>query len=174
MSLQPLRPNLRVIPGDIEQVEWAWFCGHCASPSLNGLPPAPNGRVCRSCDMGVLLEARADDAPRPGSAFLVVDSRLLVQAVSTHAEKFLGVREETAVNRAVSELLMPADAEAPGKGFASLLASAVSDDNSSRSVVVRPANTFGVRIRARISACGPPRAALVVLDGPRARPLRAV
>jgi hypothetical protein len=38
---------------------------------------------------------------------------------------------------------------------------------------VRPANTFGVRVRARITACGPPRAALIVLDR-RAPQLRAV
>ena len=39
---------------------------------------------------------------------------------------------------------------------------------------VRPWNTFGVRLRARIAPCGPPRAALVVLDPSPARPLRAL
>jgi hypothetical protein len=29
---------------------------------------------------------------------------------------------------------------------------------------VRPANTFGIRLTARIATCGPPRAALVVLE----------
>jgi hypothetical protein len=29
---------------------------------------------------------------------------------------------------------------------------------------VRPKGTFGVRVRARITACGPPRAALIVFE----------
>ena len=41
-------------------------------------------------------------------------------------------------------------------------------------VTVRPWNTFGVRMRARIAPCGPPRAALVILEDPTSRPLRAV
>jgi hypothetical protein len=32
---------------------------------------------------------------------------------------------------------------------------------------VRPWNTFGVRMRAKIAMCGPPRAALIVLDDDR-------
>jgi hypothetical protein len=30
--------------------------------------------------------------------------------------------------------------------------------------MVRPANTFGVRLTARIDSCGPPTAALIVFD----------
>lgn len=33
-----------------------------------------------------------------------------------------------------------------------------------RTVTLRPTNTFGIRMKARIAACGPARAALVVLD----------
>ena len=39
---------------------------------------------------------------------------------------------------------------------------------------VRPWNTFGVRMRARIATCGPPRAALIVLETGRGPSLRAV
>jgi hypothetical protein len=42
------------------------------------------------------------------------------------------------------------------------------------SAFVRPWNTFGVRLRARVASCGPPRAALVVLENQQARPLRVV
>jgi hypothetical protein len=35
-------------------------------------------------------------------------------------------------------------------------------DGGSRTTVVRPANTFGIRLTARIFSCGPSRAALVV------------
>jgi hypothetical protein len=124
----------------------------------------------------LLLEAREDAIPDGRDAFLVVDSRLLVQAMSKHAESFLGMSEETAVNKPVGDLLVPADAEAAGQtGFAAAIAEAAEgqDPQTSRKVV-RPWNTFGVRMRARISTCGPPRAALVVLEDSAPRTLRAV
>ena len=85
---------------------------------------------------------------------------------------FLGMTEEMAVNKPVAELLVPADAEAQGRtGFAAAIAQAADgqDPDTARSFV-RPWNTFGVRMRARIATCGPPRAALVVLEdsAPRA------
>jgi hypothetical protein len=124
----------------------------------------------------LLLEAREDAIPLRGEAFLVVDSGLLVQAMSSRAQTFLGVTEELAVNRPVSELLVPADAEAQGHaGFASAIAqAAVGQDDETTRKFVRPWNTFGVRMQARIATCGPPRAALVVLEDSAPRPLRAV
>ena len=125
--------------------------------------------------MGLLLEARADAAPQPGSAFLVCDSQLLIQALSKAAEDLLGVREENAVNRPLGELIAPADSEAQDQtAVAALIAHAASDNDSLTRAFVRPADTFGVRLRARITSCGPPRAALVVLDSPRAPILHAV
>jgi hypothetical protein len=157
------------------QEEWAWFCGHCASPSPDGEPPAPNARVCTECGFGLLLETRSDVVPTDKDAFLVVDAALLVQAMSHQAEKLLGVGEELAVNRPVAELLVGADAEARGKAsFAQAVADAAAGDGDPLYATVRPWNTFGVRMRARVAPCGPPRAALVVLDPSPARPLRAV
>jgi hypothetical protein len=125
--------------------------------------------------MGVLLEARADAVPEPDAAFLVVDHRLVVQGLSRQAESFLAVSEEQAVGRPVTELLAPADAEAGAPGsFGALIVDAVGNENAPRRAFVRPTETFGVRIRARVAACGPPRAALVVLESPRRRQLRAV
>jgi exopolysaccharide biosynthesis polyprenyl glycosylphosphotransferase len=117
--------------------------------------------------LGLLLEARSDAVPERNHAFVVVDSSLAVQAVSRAAELALGVRETEAVNRPVTEFLSPADAEAepPGRLAASIVA-AVNGDDSIRRVFVRPAITSGVRLRARIAACGPPRAALLLLDTP--------
>ncbi len=109
--------------------------------------------------------------PSGGDAFLVVDSSLLVQAMSQQAQAFFGVTEELAIDKPVAELLVTPDAEAPGRaGFAAAIVQAADgqDPDTARSFV-RPWNTFGVRIRARIVTCGPPRAALVVLEdgGPR-------
>jgi PAS fold len=114
--------------------------------------------------------------PRSHDAFLVVDASLLVQAMSREAQSLLGMTEELAINKPVAELLVPADAEAQGRtGFAAAISQAADgqDPDTARSFV-RPWNTFGVRLRARIATCGPPRAALVVLDSGRPPALRAV
>jgi len=159
------RPTLRLVEAPAQApVEWAWFCGHCAVQTPGSDPPAPVARVCRSCGLGLLLETRVDAVPQRHDAFLVVDSALLVQAVSIEAERLLGVEEEMAVNQPVAQLVVPADAEARGaSGFAAAVAEVMTDDEPVQAYV-RPWNTFGVRMRAKIAACGPPRAALVVLD----------
>lgn len=168
------RPDLKLVNAPaVVEAEWAWFCGHCATAAPGGDPPAPTARVCSSCNLGLLLETRSDVLPSPKDAFLVIDSALLVQAVSRRAETLLGVGEELAVNQPLKNLLVPADAEAGGS---SRLVAAVADamhGDEPIDTFVRPWNTFGVRMRATVAPCGPPRAALVVLDRPRPR-LRAV
>src|ERR1700760_4469015 len=171
------RPALRLGGGGLDPpAAWLWFCGHCAAPSPSGAAPPPTARVCTSCGLGLLLEAREDVVPSSRDAFLVVDSSLLVQAMSREAQSLLGVTEEMAIDKPVAELLVPADAEAQGRaGFAGAIATAASgQDPDIARCVVRPWNTFGVRMRARIATCGPPRAALIVLDNGRPPALRAV
>jgi hypothetical protein len=168
------RPALTLVHGAEETLEWAWFCGHCAAPSPGGEPPAPTARVCRECGLGLLLETREDAAPAGEDAFLVVDSRLMVQAMSQEAEVLLKVREDLAVNRPLAELLVPADAEGEASGFAARIAEAASAQDGPAYAFVRPWNTYGVRVRARIATCGPPRAALIVLEATQAPKLRLV
>jgi PAS domain-containing protein len=152
--------------------EWAWFCGRCAATAPAGKPPPPTSRVCRSCGLGLLLETPLDCVPSSRDAFLVLDSALAVQAVSRAAERLLGIGEELAVDRPVGEMLAPAAAEDHGHGrFAAAVTEAIAGGGAPIDVFVRPANTFGVRMRARIAPCGPPPAALIVLE-PRAGGLR--
>jgi hypothetical protein len=114
-----------------------------------------------------MLQCGADTAPAPNGAFLVLDATLSVCAVSAAAERLLAARETEAVNRHITELVVPADAEAQGPAnLAAAVTWAARGDEEPRRVVVRPANTFGVRLGARISSCGPPRAALLVFDRP--------
>ena len=96
----------------------------------------------------------------------MLDSAIRVQAMSRRAEALLGVPEEQAVDRPVGDLLVPADAEAgaPRAAFASSVAEAALSSDARAHVFVRPRNTFGVRMHARIAPCGPPRAALLVLE----------
>ncbi len=175
-SLAQARPELRLVhdASPSAPLEWQWFCGHCAAPSASNAPPLPTARVCPSCGMGLLLETPAVVAPARSDAFLVVDSRLLVQAVSEQAESLLSLSEGEAVNRPAVALLAPADAEAGQTSrFVAAVGEAVGGSDEPASVFVRPWNTFGVRMRARVAACGPPRAALVVLET-APRDLRAV
>jgi hypothetical protein len=167
---------LKLVPEGIEvPAEWRWFCGHCAAPPPGNEPPAPVARVCSACGLGLLLETREDFLPGGQDAFLVIDSALLVQGMSRHAERLLGIAEDLAVNRPVSELLVAAECEVRGLSVGGAIADALggAGDGSAVHSFVRPWNTFGVRMRARISACGPPRAALLVLENTPAS-LRAV
>jgi hypothetical protein len=45
-----------------------------------------------------------------------------------------------------------------------LVINAASDAAEARVAVVRPPDEFGIRFRAQVGACGPPRAALLVLS----------
>ena len=121
--------------------------------------------MCGACALGLILEAAETIAPTAGDAFLVLDRALSVCAVSRGAERLLAISEPDAVNRHLSALLMPADAEeAGGESLAVAVAWAARGDGPVRYTLVRPANTFGIRLNARIGACGPPRAALLVLE----------
>jgi hypothetical protein len=114
-----------------------------------------------------MLQCDADCAPPPDGAFLVIDVSLSVCAVSAAAERLLATNETEAVNRHVTELIVPADAEAQGReNLAAAVTWAARGDSDACRVVVRPANTFGVRLSTRIATCGPPRAALLVFDLP--------
>jgi hypothetical protein len=112
-----------------------------------------------------VLEASYMSAPAEGAPFLVIDNSMSVCAVSGEAEELLATRETEAVNRHVTEILVPADAEAQGPAnLAVAVTWATRGDDTERTVTVRPTNVFGVRLTARIGVCGPPLAALLVFD----------
>jgi hypothetical protein len=157
-----MRRSLAIVPDQVrEDAPAVSFCSHCgARPEA-----ATETRVCDSCGLGLMLIAGADVAPADGGAFIVLDSSLSVCAVSGEAEQLLGTSESDAVNRHVTELIVPADAEAQGpENLAVAVTWAARGDQSQRRVTVRPTNVFGVRLNARIASCGPPQAALLVFD----------
>jgi hypothetical protein len=161
----PGRPALALVPDTLpEAAPTVWFCSHCGSHE-DTEDDAPPSRVCGDCGLGVLLETRADIAPRQDGAFLVLDHNLSVCAVSAAAERLLAMSETEAVNRHLTQLLVPADAEASGPAnLASAVTWAANGDEASHTVTVRPATTFGIRLSARIAHCSPPSAALLVFD----------
>jgi hypothetical protein len=121
--------------------------------------------VCAECGLGLLLQSAEDVAPHPGDPFLVLDHTLSVCAVSAAAERLLATPEIEAVNVPIGSLLAAADADDNGGGnLAAAVIWAARGDGGVTRTVVRPANTFGVRLKARIAGCGPPRAALLVFE----------
>jgi hypothetical protein len=154
-------PHLRLVPAVAEPRPQKTFCGHCGEEPSGDI----HGRVCESCGLGVLLSANAEAAPGPNEPFMIVDGSLCVCAVSRVAEELLGTDETEAVNRHLSEFLVPADAEASGpENLMDLVINAASDTSEAHVAVVRPPDEFGIRFRVQVGACGPPRAALLVLS----------
>lgn len=154
-----MRPVPRSVPAAAAQ-PLASFCSHCGfPPGASGVSPT---RVCAECGLGLLLQAEHEMAPAADAAFLVVDDSLAVCGLSHAAEELFGVEETLAVNRHLTDFLMPADAEARGGNLLALVVAAASDGGPPRSAVVRPAGEFGVRFRVRIGRCGPAPAALLV------------
>ena len=156
-----MSPHLRLVPAVAEPRPQKTFCGHCGEEPSGDI----HGRVCESCGLGVLLSANADAAPGPNDPFMIVDGSLCVCAVSRVAEELLGTDETEAVNRHLSEFLVPADAEASGpENLMDLVINAASETAEPHVAVVRPPDEFGIRFRVQVGACGPPRAALLVLS----------
>jgi hypothetical protein len=159
----PRRAALALVqPLPVDPPAIARFCGHCGHP-----PGAaePTNRVCDRCGLGLVLETVLEAAPDPGAAFLVLDAALTICAMSATAQRELAVDETEAVHHHVSDLLVSADAE-PGTGASleDIVIRAARGDVEQVSIAVRPVDTYGVFYQARIGPCGPPRAALVVLD----------
>lgn len=121
--------------------------------------------MCDRCHLGVVLATNSELAPKASEPFLVVDRTLSVCAVSRHAERLLRVEEPDAVNRLLTEFIVPADAErAAQDNLMSLVVQAASGAMPVARAVIRPTGEFGVFLEARIGVCGPPPAALVVLS----------
>ena len=153
-------------PAPAEVAPRVVFCSHCGKPPEGGVAPEVGTRVCQRCNLGLLLEAPPALAPKDREAFVVVDRTLAVQALSKRSEKLLGLREVDAIDRRITDLLVPADAEAQGPHALSalLVEAASSSTDEVTNAIVRPADEFGVRFAARIGPCGPTPGALVVLD----------
>ena len=158
------RPALALVQPLAPGVPEVRFCSHCGTRPRPGEAISPT-RVCAECGLGLLLQSAEDVAPSPGDPFLVLDHTLSVCAVSAAAERLLATPEIEAVNVPIASLLVPADSEDNGgAGLAAAIIWAARGDGGVSRTVVRPTNTFGVRLTARIAGCGPPRAALLVFE----------
>lgn len=161
--LAVVRPALRLIPSERELLVPVRFCGYCGVHSPQ--ESEPGQRICGDCGLGMVLSAPRVVAPQPGEPALVIDRTLAVCAVNRHAEDLLGIDEPQAINSHIGRFLVPAHAEAPSlDGLVAQVVSAAGGAALTERAVVRPTGEFGIRYAVRIGACGPPSAALVVLD----------
>ncbi len=155
------RPHLQLLPGLGEAEPYVSFCGHCAKR-----PTAEDAatRVCTSCHLGLIVSAPESMVPASSEPFVIVDGKLQICAVSRRAEKLLGSSETEIVNQRLTDILLPADAEASGiEHLVSIVVHAARGDGTVHDLVVRPSNEWGIRWFTRVGPCGAPSAALIVL-----------
>lgn len=140
------------------------FCSRCGEPG--DAPPRTErtpARVCQLCGMGLLLRCLREALPGARAAFLIVTAELSVSAVSESAEPILGEEREL-LGTPLTDLL-----ESP-LGEAELGRAAGRAALRSREPIVLPVRAVAPRPRgagmlaARVSTCGPPRAALVTVE----------
>ena len=139
------------------------FCSHC------GAHPAGRraSRVCPLCEMGLLLRAHHELAPRRNDAFIVCDERLRVCAVSRGAEELLGISEPDVIHTPIGELVEGVTRDEHGDpALTGLLLEAATEALQVERTIVAPKGRREATCPARVGACGPPAAALLVLDAP--------
>lgn len=149
-----------------QRVERIRFCTRCATTAEEA--DTQGGafgcdRVCGRCGMGLMLSAPRRALPGPGAAFLVVTREGRISAVSEAAEALVG-EEAGLLDVPVTTTLTSPDGD---DLFARHLARAASGGRDVAETVVVPAPHGGRkprRLAARIASCGPPRAALLVLE----------
>jgi PAS domain S-box-containing protein len=149
-----------------ERVARTRFCSRCgatAEESEAHLAPYGAGRVCERCGMGLMLSAPRDALPASGGAFVVVTREGHISAVSEAAERLVGAEPGLLGKPVASALTSPNGDE----HLVRTLARAAGGGREVVETAVSAPDDGGGRLgpmRARVASCGPPRAALLVLE----------
>jgi hypothetical protein len=120
-------------------------------------------RVCTRCGMGVMLTAPRKALPGPGAAFVVVTREGRISAVSEGAESLVG-EERGLLGMPIASALASTDGD---ELLARQVARAAGAGREVAQATVTPVLQAGEKptgLSARIASCGPPRAALLVLE----------
>ena len=142
------------------------FCSRCGEPSSEAPKAQVNlirDRVCGQCGMGLMLSCTRDAMPGPAAMFMVFNYELTVSAVSEAAERAFGPEDEL-LGRHLSDVLTSP------MGESQLRARVARAGQRASEPVVMPVRAVAtgapraVTMAARISTCGPPRAALVTVE----------
>jgi hypothetical protein len=149
------------------RVERTRFCTRCATtadePEVHGAPFGFD-RVCSRCGMGIMLTAPRKALPGTGAAFVIVTREGRISAVSEAAEPLIG-EERGLVGMPIGSALASVDDE--DDQLARKVARATGAGREVAEATVTPVLQAGAdpaRLSARIASCGPPRAALMVLE----------
>ena len=129
------------------------FCTSCGELAEG----AGRLRVCPGCGMGVLLTAAPDALPGPRAPFVLVDRDLLITAVSSVGERVFG---SDAAGRPLPSVV---SARGGSGEISRQVARAASGLSGTARLEVSVAGRRGT-FEARISPCGPPRAALLAVS----------
>jgi hypothetical protein len=161
MPVQARSSSLQLVSAAVVEADTeSWFCGRCTDSTP---PKHPLARVCRTCGLGLMLRTDRTSAPSADSPFLIIGQRLTIEAVSLDAERLLAVTELDVVGRPIADVLCGSTADQSFE-LGTAIYEAIFEGRRPRTLSVRPLNDFGVRMRARISFCRSPAAALVVLE----------
>jgi PAS domain-containing protein len=132
------------------------FCSRCGAESAEAAR-----RVCESCEAGILLSCRSDALP--GEAFLICTYELSVTAVSEAGENIFGAEDGLLGTNLLDLATCPLGDEQLARHTA--LAA-----QHAREPVELPMRLRSDRgealgtLAARVTTCGPPRAALVTVE----------
>jgi hypothetical protein len=118
------------------------------------------------CQMGVVLRAPPNAQPRFDEPFLIVDERLIVQAISHRAERLLMVNEPDAIGAPLEEFFVCANGDPDGVMLALVAKGAIAGD-AAASLELRTVCDPGICHVGRVVGCGPPPAALLILGARR-------
>lgn len=142
------------------------FCTRCGEPAetppIDG-SPLSHARVCEACGMGVLLSCTREALPGARAAFIIATAELSISAVSVEGEEIFGP-EHRVIGTPLLDLMTSPLGDTQ---FAKAVTGAAV---RSREPVVIPVKGIGASSRpvgmlaARVSTCGPPRAALVTVE----------
>ena len=120
-------------------------------------------RVCAKCGMGVMLATPRKALSGAGAAFVVVTREGKISAVSEAAEPLVG-EERGLLGMPVASALASADGDEKLARQVARAAGAGREVTQATLTPVLKAGEDPMRLRARIASCGPPRAALLVLE----------
>jgi hypothetical protein len=115
------------------------------------------------CRSGMVLRTPAGAQPRYDDPFVIVDERLTVKAVSRQAEVVLLVDEPAAVGVSLQEFLSADNGKAGGDELPGLIQFALAGGEPSAGVPLATVGDPEIPLVARVSSCGPPSGAVVVL-----------
>jgi PAS domain-containing protein len=148
------------------RIERTRFCTRCGTTAAEpDAPGAPFGfdRVCGRCGMGVMLSAPLKALPGSGAALMVVTREGRISAVSEAAEDLVG-EEPGLIGMPIGSTLSSDDGE---ETLSRQVARAAGGGREVGEALLTPVPQGGsrpTRLSARITNCGPPRAALLVLE----------